>query len=382
MFEDLELPHLDITQLKTRRAFQERPRRLPHRRRADQPQHRALAEARAGAPHRAERRRPRANCANWRRSSSSPATTPRRRASRSGRASRSCASASPGCRSSTPSTCASPPSPSSPCPSTPGGDVLPDGRLGLDGPAAQGHRQALLHPAVPVPQQELRERAGGLHPPPHAGQGSRRAGVLPLAGDRRHRGLERAAPARRDHPRALLAGAVEHLRGAGLRRRQLARRLADLPGPARQPHPALRALLRLYRDRRAAAGAVAALRGAARRRTPISRRGGSCEAEDIYPVSANCSGSSPHEPHAPRRRLGVDLRPDRRVLRAHRADRGGIRPRHLSQPDRGHHLRADDRRLRAHRHADRLPPLVLRQALRRQRAAATSAARWGSPTRS
>nr|VXZ85881.1 Uncharacterized conserved protein [Klebsiella pneumoniae] len=36
----------------------------------------------------------------------------------------------------------------------PGGDVLPDGRLRLDGPH-QRHGQALLYPAVSVPQPDL-----------------------------------------------------------------------------------------------------------------------------------------------------------------------------------------------------------------------------------
>ena len=44
--------------------------------------------------------------------------------------------------------------------------------------------------------------------------------------DRRHRGLERAGADGRDHPRALLAERMEHLRRAGQRRRQLAPRLA------------------------------------------------------------------------------------------------------------------------------------------------------------
>ena len=48
-----------------------------------------------------------------------------------------------------------------------GGDVLPDGRLRLHGRIAQGPRQALLHPAVPVPLAPLREDRGGVHPPPH-----------------------------------------------------------------------------------------------------------------------------------------------------------------------------------------------------------------------
>ena len=60
-----------------------------------------------------------------------------------------------------------------------GGDVLPDGRLGLDGRGAQGPGQALLHPAVPVPDAALREDRPRLHPPPHAGAGGRRGELLP-----------------------------------------------------------------------------------------------------------------------------------------------------------------------------------------------------------
>jgi uncharacterized sporulation protein YeaH/YhbH (DUF444 family) len=37
----------------------------------------------------------------------------------------------------------------------PGGDVLSDGRLRLDGPGHQRHGQALLYPAVSVPQPDL-----------------------------------------------------------------------------------------------------------------------------------------------------------------------------------------------------------------------------------
>ena len=49
----------------------------------------------------------------------------------------------------------------------------------------------------------------------------------------------------------------------------------------------------------------------------------------------------------------------------HRA--GRARPRHLSQPDRGHHRRADARRLFLDRHAADVPALVVRQALRARR---------------
>ncbi len=54
-----------------------------------------------------------------------------------------------------------------------GGDVLPDGRVGLDGREPQGSGQALLHPALPVPDAPLRQDRHRLHPPPHAGRRSR-----------------------------------------------------------------------------------------------------------------------------------------------------------------------------------------------------------------
>ena len=66
-----------------------------------------------------------------------------------------------------------------PVPIGQGRDVLPDGRLGLDGRSAQRHVQALLHPALPVPDAALREDRPGLHPPSHAGAGGRRGEVLP-----------------------------------------------------------------------------------------------------------------------------------------------------------------------------------------------------------
>ena len=47
----------------------------------------------------------------------------------------------------------------------PGGDVLPDGRLGLDDRAHEGSGEALLLAALPVPEAPLRARRGRLHPP-------------------------------------------------------------------------------------------------------------------------------------------------------------------------------------------------------------------------
>ena len=46
-----------------------------------------------------------------------------------------------------------------------GGDVLPDGRLGLDDRAHEGPRQALLHAALHLPDAPLPARRDRLHPP-------------------------------------------------------------------------------------------------------------------------------------------------------------------------------------------------------------------------
>ncbi len=103
-----------------------------------------------------------------------------------------------------------------PVPIGQGRDVLPDGRVGLDGRSAQGPGQALLHPAVPVPDAALREDRRGVHPPPHAGQRSDRRRVLPRHRNRRHRGVQRAHADARDHPGALPEQRVEHLRRPGV----------------------------------------------------------------------------------------------------------------------------------------------------------------------
>ena len=118
------------------------------------------------------------------------------------------------------------------CPTDQGGDVLPDGRLRLDGRGAQGPAKRFFILLYLFLTRALREDRPRLHPPPHAGAGSRRGELLPRPRDRRHRGLERARADGRDHPRALLAERLEHLRRAGERRRQLAPRLGPLPRAA------------------------------------------------------------------------------------------------------------------------------------------------------
>ena len=138
-FDDLELPRPDharscaeTPEWKSQRAG------YRHRRHADQPA-RACARCAARWPaHRAGRRRSRASSRELeeraRRAARSAAATPtpsiaRARSARSTR----CARGSSACPSSTRSTCATATACACPMPTTQGGDVLPDGRLRLDG---------------------------------------------------------------------------------------------------------------------------------------------------------------------------------------------------------------------------------------------------------
>ena len=170
-FEDLELPDLVKATLKDTSAREFRragntndgatpnlnvlrtmrvsmSRRLALRRPTDAEVERLEAELealRAKAPH-ARRRRPAAHRRALRRDRAAQAPPARH---------------SP---SSIRSTCATIASPSDRAASQ-GGDVLPDGRFGLDGRAREGPRQALLHAAAPVPEAPIRARRHRLHPP-------------------------------------------------------------------------------------------------------------------------------------------------------------------------------------------------------------------------
>lgn len=73
----------------------------------------------------------------------------------------------------------------------PGGDVLPDGRFRFDGPGDKRHGQALLYPALSVPEPDLQKRGGGLYSPPYPGQRGGRTRVLLLAGNRRDHCFQR-----------------------------------------------------------------------------------------------------------------------------------------------------------------------------------------------
>ena len=73
-----------------------------------------------------------------------------------------------------------------------GGDVLPDGRLRLDGRAHEGSGQAVLSPALSLPQAPLRACRRRLHPPHARGEGGGRGDLLPQPRDRRHGGVDGA----------------------------------------------------------------------------------------------------------------------------------------------------------------------------------------------
>ena len=105
------------------------------------------------------------------------------------------------------------------------GDVLPDGRLGVDGRGQEGPRQALLHAALPLPRPASTARSTWS---------SSATPTTPRRSTRRRSSTTRAPAApsssRRsssmetDRRRALSPERLEHLRGAGLRRRRLRRR--------------------------------------------------------------------------------------------------------------------------------------------------------------
>ena len=207
--------------------------------------------------------------------------------------------------------------------------------------------------------------------------------------------------------RALLAERVEHLRRAGQRRRQLAPRQRPLPRAADREAAAAVPLLRLRAGGRGRAEPVGGVRPAAGDRSAHFAMRKVTEASQIYPVFRDLfkkegGGGMKHAPPAvvarhasPARRAaaapgahdpaGAAAAPGRApeaplpdpsdwsfelIEQYHeviRATAAALRPRHLSEPARGHHRRADDGRLRVRRHAGELPPLELRQGVHRHR---------------
>ena len=85
-------------------------------------------------------------------------------------------------------------------------------------------------------------------------------------------------------------------------------------------------------------------------------------------AAAGAAAGRPARRRAAARSERLDLRADRdATTRRSAPTAAALRPRHLPEPARGDHRRADDGRLRLGRHAGELPPLELRQGVHRQR---------------
>ncbi len=186
--------------------------------------------------------------------------------------------------------------------------------------------------------------------------------------------------------RALQPRQLEHLRRAGLGRRQLHRGQRPLqPVAGRRDPAARRSTSPISRSAPRRRCATASPRrpptsGAPTARSPSSTGTSPCaRSRTRRRYSRSSTSSSPSSgstPDAGRRRCpdagpaslrgtGMGFRQAAPRLRRHRGDRARRDgPRHLSQPDRGDHLRADARRLRLDRPAADVPALELRQALR------------------
>ena len=114
-----------------------------------------------------------------------------------------------------------------------GGHVLPDGRVRLHDRAHEGSRQALLRPALHLPEAPLPPRRDRLHPPHPRG----RARWTRRPSSTARRPAARWCPRRSrrwpgSSPHRYPPGGLEHLRRAGLGRRQHLQRQRDDGGAA------------------------------------------------------------------------------------------------------------------------------------------------------
>ena len=269
-----------------------------------------------------------------------------------------------------------------------GGDVLPDGRVRLDDRAHEGSRQALLHAALRVPEAALPPRRDRLHPPYRPRRGGRRGDILPRPGDRRHAGLHRAGGDATRSSQSRFRPADWNIYAAqasdgdnSIADGERGGPASDRRDPAGQPvsSPIWRSA------RRPAAPSTCRIprcgRSIERLRTdgaPLSMRKVSDRSE-IFPVfhelfqrrghtqetDRAMTASQPERLLRGRRLEFRDAAAHPRRLRGDRARRA--RARRLSEPDRGHHRRADARRLFLDRHAAVLQALVVRQAFRPSR---------------
>ena len=289
-----------------------------------------------------------------------------------------------------------------------GGDVLPDGRVRLDDRAHEGSRQALLHAALHLPEAALPPRRDRLHPPHR---------TRPRRWTRRRSSTARRPAAPWSRPRSRRcsdivaerypAGGLEHLRRAGLRRRQF--RATDSEHQRALLTTTILPVCQYFaylevgsEDGRLPTGFIAhkttlwqhLYERCARAARRISRCARSATAARSIPVfhelfqrrerEAGTDVMTAIEPSgcSSRAPTGTSARSSASTTRSRRSRVGRARARRLSQPDRGHHRRADARRLFLDRHAAVLQALVVRQALRPARGDLPQGAARAWPTRS
>ena len=201
-------------------------------------------------------------------------------------------------------------------------------------------------------------------------KGGGRTGVLLLARDRRHRGIERPAPDGRDHGRATRPPV-----GISMWRR--------LPDGDNWHHdsPACRDILlmqivpfvRYYAYIEITPDRHQSLWEAYEEVKEQHPQASPCGRSTARPTSTRCSGicsrGACHELVATDCRVvRMDVLDAGTLQRGHRPHRRrGIPARYLPQPDRDHHRRADDGRLLLGGNAAGLQTLVLRQTVRADR---------------
>ena len=191
------------------------------------------------------------------------------------------------------------------------------------------------------------------------------------------------------------------------RRRQLAAGFVQVPRAAGRQDPAAGALLRLRAGGRRGPEPVGGIHPRARRQPavrdaedrdagadlpgvprPLQEEGPQAACGDERrstptPSDAEaCAGRAERGLPSACRGRATGLRADRPVPRGDPPHRAALRARHLPEPARDHHRRADAGRLRLGRHAGELPPLVLRQGVHPEREELPRAATWAWPTRS
>ena len=251
----------------------------------------------------------------------------------------------------------------------------------------------------------LRKDRGGVHPPPHAARRKSTKTSSSIRANRAARWCRRALHLlQQDHARALFAAAtgtsmcaqasdgdnwdndsVELPRAAD--QTPSCPRCSTTP-MSRSPTASRRTCGRSTRRSRDTASAFrdAEDRVAGRHLSGVPRTvQEATEMTTRHPRSRHDRADAQEpaaKPRAPAGAVGMDLRTDRAGARGNPRASPKIRPRHLSEPARNHHRRADDGCVRVGRHAGELPRTGRSASNSSRPRRAIGAARWAWRTRS